>query len=86
MLELYFTQKTAARPFIAPLGIPADRLAILRKAFAAFATDQEFLADAEKSGLEVSPISGEWLDKIIALIASAPPDVTARYAKAFAPQ
>jgi hypothetical protein len=86
VLELYFTQKTAARPFIAPFGMPADRLATLRNVFAAFASDQEFLADAEKSSLEVSPISGAELDKIIALIASAPPEIAARYAKAFAPQ
>lgn len=85
VLELYFTQKTVARPIIAPPSIPADRLATLRSAFAALATDREFLADAEKSSLEVSPISGEEVDKVIALITSAPPDVAARYTKAFTP-
>jgi tripartite-type tricarboxylate transporter receptor subunit TctC len=84
ILKLFFTQKTAARPIIAPPGVPAERLAILRTAFAALAKDKEFLADAEKSNLDVDPMSGEEVDKIVALIASAPPDVVDRYTKAFA--
>ena len=64
--------------------IPADRLKILRAAFAALAQDREFLADAEKSNLDVDPMSGEEVDKIVDLIAAAPPDVVDRYIKAFA--
>jgi hypothetical protein len=84
ILELYFTQKTAARPVIAPPGIPADRLAALRTAFAALAKDRDFLADAEKSNLDIDPMPGEEVDKIVALIAAAPTDVVERYSKAFA--
>src|SRR5207253_825269 len=62
ILQLYFTQKTAARPVIAPPGIPAERLAILRTAFAALASDRDFLADAEKSSLDVDPMPGEEVD------------------------
>jgi len=53
VLELFFTQKTVARPVIAPPGIPAERLASLRAAFAALAKDPEFLkvvAESEKEG------------------------------------
>ena len=84
ILELFFTQKTAARPIIAPPGIPAARLATLRAAFAALAKDRDFLSDAERSNLDVDPTSGEEVDKIVALIAAAPPDVVERYTKAFA--
>jgi tripartite-type tricarboxylate transporter receptor subunit TctC len=84
VLELFFTQKTAARPVIAPPGVPAERIATLRSAFAALAKDREFLADAEKSSLDVDPMSGEEVDKVVALITSAPADVTARYIRAFA--
>ena len=45
VMELYLTQKTVARPVLAPPGVPADRVAALRAAFAALATDQQFLAD-----------------------------------------
>ena len=84
VIELFLTQKKAARPIIAPPGVPAERLAVLRAALASLASDHEFLADAERSGLEVDPISGEAVDKIIALIASTPRDIADRYTKAFA--
>jgi tripartite-type tricarboxylate transporter receptor subunit TctC len=82
IMELYFTQKTAARPVIAPPDIPADRLATLRKAFIALATDQDFLADAEKSKLDVAPISGEAVEKVIAVIAATPPEIAERFTAA----
>jgi tripartite-type tricarboxylate transporter receptor subunit TctC len=84
VIELFLTQKKVARPFIAPPGVPPERVAVLRAAFAALARDREFLADAERSGLEVDPISGEAVDKIVALIASTPLAIADRYAKAFA--
>jgi tripartite-type tricarboxylate transporter receptor subunit TctC len=84
VIELFFTQKTAARPVIAPPGIPPERLATLRSAFAALAKDREFLADAEKSSLDVEPMMGDEVDKIVGLIAAAPADVAERYRAAFA--
>jgi tripartite-type tricarboxylate transporter receptor subunit TctC len=84
VIELFLTQKKVARPIIAPPGVPPERLAMLRNAVAALGKDREFLADVEKSGLEADPISGEAVDKIVALIASTPPDVADRYTRAFA--
>src|SRR5262249_3126327 len=52
IMELFFTQKTIARPVIAPPNLPAERLAALRSAFAALASDREFLGDAQKSNLD----------------------------------
>jgi tripartite-type tricarboxylate transporter receptor subunit TctC len=84
VIELFLTQKKVARPIIAPPGVPAERLAVLRSALAALANDHEFLADAERSGLEADPISGAAVDKVVALIAATPVDIADRYAKAFA--
>jgi tripartite-type tricarboxylate transporter receptor subunit TctC len=84
VMELYFTQKTIARPVVAPPGVPAPQLAALRAAFAALATDQEFLADAERSNLEVAPLSGEAVDKVVALIAGTPAEVAEQFARALA--
>jgi tripartite-type tricarboxylate transporter receptor subunit TctC len=84
VIELYLTQKKVARPIIAPPGVPPERLAALRAAVASLANDREFLADAERSGLEAAPISGAAVDKVVALIASTPREVADRYAKAFA--
>jgi tripartite-type tricarboxylate transporter receptor subunit TctC len=84
VMQLYFTQKTIARPVVAPPGVPAAQLAALRAAFAALATDQEFLTDAERSNLEVAPLSGEAVDRIVALIAGTPADVAEQFARALA--
>jgi ABC-type phosphate/phosphonate transport system substrate-binding protein len=85
VLELHYTQKSAARPFIASPGVPAERIALLRTAFIALAKDAEFLAEAERTKIEVAPISGQEVDKIVALIAATPPDIAERFSKAFAP-
>ena len=85
VMQLFFTQKTIARPVIAPPGLPPERLATLRAAFAALATDREFLDDAEKSKLDVAPIAGEAVDKVVSLIAGTPAEVADRFAKIFAP-
>jgi len=85
VMELHFTQKTAARPVIAPPGVPPARLKLLRSAFIALATDAAFLDDAKKSKLEVAPVAGEEVDQIVALIAATPSDIAERYTKAFGP-
>jgi hypothetical protein len=86
VLELHFTQKTAARPLIAPPSVPAGRIAVLRQAFAALGKDKEFLAEAEAAKLEIDFVPGAEIDKVVALIAATPPDIAERYARAFAPE
>ena len=85
VMELHFTQKTAARPLVTPPEVPAERVALLRKAFEALAQDTEFLAETDKSQMEFGFVPGEEIDKVVAQIVSTPPDIAERYAKAFAP-
>jgi tripartite-type tricarboxylate transporter receptor subunit TctC len=84
VMELYLTQKTVARPIIAPPDIPAERLAALRAGFIALAQDKGFLADAQTAKLEVAPLAGDAVDKVIALIASAAPETAERLGRAIA--
>jgi hypothetical protein len=86
VLELHFTQKTAARPLVTPPEVPVERVAILRKAFEALAKDPEFVAEMEKAKMEFGFVSGPEVDKVVAQIASTPAEIAARYARAFAPQ
>jgi tripartite-type tricarboxylate transporter receptor subunit TctC len=78
VLELYFTQKSMARPVVAPPGIPAERLAILRKAFEALASDAAFLADAERTKQDIEIVSGEKVAQVVAKAAATTPEVAAR--------
>jgi tripartite-type tricarboxylate transporter receptor subunit TctC len=82
VMELYLTQKTLARPLIAPPGIAPERLTALKAGFAALAHDKDFLADARTVGIDVSPLAGEAVDSIIAMISSAPPETAERLGKA----
>src|SRR5262249_23443860 len=81
-MERYLTQKTLARPLTAPPGIAPERLTALKAAFAALAHDNDFLADARTAGIDVSPLAGEAVERIIAMISSAPPETTERLGKA----
>ena len=78
VLELYFTQKTMARPVVAPPGVPPERVAILRKAFEALASDAAFLADAQRTKQDIDIVPGATLDKIVRSIAATTPEVAAR--------
>jgi tripartite-type tricarboxylate transporter receptor subunit TctC len=53
------------RPFLMPPGTPQDMVDMIRKAFDETMKDPAFLADAERSRLEVNPVSGEDMHKII---------------------
>lgn len=85
VMELHFTQKTAARPLVTPPEVPAERVALLRKAFEALAQDAEFLAEMDKAKMEFGFVPGTEIDKVVAQIVSTPTDIAERYAKAFAP-
>jgi hypothetical protein len=80
-LELYFTQKTVARPLVAPPGVPAERMEILLKALVGLGQDNDFLEDAKRSKLEIGILPGEAVQKVIAMIAAAPPEAVEKLVK-----
>jgi tripartite-type tricarboxylate transporter receptor subunit TctC len=66
---------TLSRPVAAPPGTPADRVEILRRAFDATVADADFLADAQRQGLDISPMRGEDVQQIISQILDTPRDI-----------
>lgn len=73
------------RPFAAPPGVPAERIAALRKAFAETVVDPEFLADAKKQKFQVTVTSGEELQTLVDNLFKTP-DKIVQEAKAVMPQ
>jgi tripartite-type tricarboxylate transporter receptor subunit TctC len=69
------------RAILTTPGVPADRLAALRKAFAAMLADETFLATAEKRGMTIDPGTGEELDAITQQTLKLPSDIVAKIAK-----
>jgi hypothetical protein len=66
------------RPFVAPPDLPPDRLKMLRDAFNATMTDAEFVADAQKSNLDLEPEDGEHLAALIRRIYATPKPIVDR--------
>jgi tripartite-type tricarboxylate transporter receptor subunit TctC len=56
VLQFHFGQLLLGRPLAGPPGIPADRLAALRKALFDTMKDPQFLAEATKAGLDIDPV------------------------------
>jgi tripartite-type tricarboxylate transporter receptor subunit TctC len=78
ILKLVFARQVMGRPFLGPPGIPDDRLTALRKAFMDTMKDPEFLAEAEKGKLEITPVSGEDIQKLVTDVYATPKDVAAK--------
>jgi tripartite-type tricarboxylate transporter receptor subunit TctC len=75
VLELILIRQEAGRAFAAPPGVPADRLAALRRAFAATLDDPQFRAEAEKAQLEIEPLTGAEIEKLLATAYGAPKSI-----------
>ena len=86
VLQLYFAQKQVARPVMAPPGVPQERMQILRTVFNAMVKDKEAIADAIRSGVEISATSSDDVAKVMALIAATPPHISDRLADALKPR
>jgi len=75
ILRLILARQVMGRPVLAPPGVPEDRKLALRKAFDATMTDPEFLAEAKKADLEVNPVNGETIDRLLADLYQTPKDI-----------
>src|SRR6202163_335427 len=77
ILKLIFSRQTMGRPFAGPPAIPGDRAQALRKAFDLTMKDPDFLTEAQTRGLEINPVSGHDIEKLIAELYATPRDVVA---------
>lgn len=81
-LSLFLERTNVGRPFIAPPGVPADRLATLRSAFEQVMKDPGLVQEAESSGLHPLYISPDDLQKYVAEAYKASPETVALTKKA----
>jgi len=83
-LELLYSQTDFARPYVVAPGVPPDRVAVLRTAFAATMTDPELVAEAKRIKLDIAWTGGEELQPKLARIYAVPPEIVAGVRKAIA--
>jgi tripartite-type tricarboxylate transporter receptor subunit TctC len=82
LLEVEFTGFEMGRPYFTSEGVPADRVAALRNAFDQAMKDKELLADAVKQQLEVLPMSGQEMQKMLGDVYATPKPLIERLKEA----
>ena len=73
--KAYMSQMEYQRPLTVAPGTPRERLEILRRAFKATFADPEFLAQANKTKLDITYVSGEETERIVAGVLAISPNV-----------
>jgi tripartite-type tricarboxylate transporter receptor subunit TctC len=69
------------RPYVLPPNTPADKVKIIREAFAKTLKDEAMLADAKVNKLDIEPSTAEELDRLAREVISQPPDIVAKMKK-----
>lgn len=80
-IELILAQQIFGRPYVVAPEVPAAAVGALRNAFSATFLDKDFLVDAEKSRIDISPTSGEDVQKLVAQVYAAPANIVERAKK-----
>jgi tripartite-type tricarboxylate transporter receptor subunit TctC len=76
--ELVVSQQVFQRSYIVPPGTPQQQVKILRSAFDATVTDPQFLNDAAKMKLSITPLSGQQVQDLVAKLYAAPRELVER--------
>jgi tripartite-type tricarboxylate transporter receptor subunit TctC len=72
VFEIMSITADIGRPFVTAPGVPADRVAALRKAFEETMVDPEFLADAARVNIEIKLVPGHELETMVKRVLSSP--------------
>ena len=69
---------SVGRPIGVGPGVPPNRVAALRKAFDAMLADPEFIADAKRQRLDIGPMNGATVQRLIEEVLNAPQEIKVR--------
>jgi tripartite-type tricarboxylate transporter receptor subunit TctC len=75
VLEFLFARQVMGRPYLAPPGVPEDRVKALRAAFSMMVKDKAGAADFKKANQELTPVSGEYIQNLVAKFHKTPKPV-----------
>jgi tripartite-type tricarboxylate transporter receptor subunit TctC len=78
ILQLISSPAALGRPFFLPPEVPADRVAALRKAFAATMKDPDYIAEGKRVRLDMNPLSAERVTQLVNATVNAPPGIVAK--------
>ena len=83
MFALYASGSAIGRSVIAPPGLPADRVKTLRDAFQAMVKDPEFVAELQRTNVELEPLPGAEVEQLVIRTLNVPATVRDRAKLAF---
>ena len=83
--ELVVSQQSFERPYFMAQGTPPELTDILRTAFDATMRDPQFVADAQKSGIDVSPLPGAKVQALVQQLYATPKTIVERAKQAIRP-
>jgi tripartite-type tricarboxylate transporter receptor subunit TctC len=75
VLALISSPPALGQPYLAPPGVPRARVDTLRAAFAKTIAEADFIAEAGKAGIDIMPMSGPDVAKIIDEVVNADPEI-----------
>jgi hypothetical protein len=77
-VELVVSQQVFSRPHVVPPETPAAQVGVLRAAYDAVMTDGQFMTEAEKLRLDISPSPGVKLQKLVESVYATAPAIVER--------
>jgi tripartite-type tricarboxylate transporter receptor subunit TctC len=78
LVDIIMSGAALGRPMTTTQDVPAPRLQALRTAFLSVMKDPDFVAETAKLNIEIDPVSGETMQKIVAKVLATPKPVTER--------
>jgi len=81
ILKLIFARQVMGRPYLAPPDLPKERAAALQQAFTDTMKDPDFLAQAKQQKLEINPVSGAEIEKLLQEAYQTPAPIAAKAGK-----
>lgn len=78
MFRLVFARQTMGRPFVLPPGVSKENVALLRRAFMETVKDPSFKTEADKGKLEIEPVDGEDVQRLVEEAYSTPKAIVQR--------
>ena len=81
VMEIMYSGNMFGRPYLLPPGVPQERVDALRKAFSSMVADEQFLAEAAKAQMEISPMNGVELQEVVDKLYAMPPGVIEKLKK-----
>jgi hypothetical protein len=78
VVSALLTENSLGRPYVAPPGVSSERVQLLRRAFMQVLQDPKFLEEASRLNLEIDPLPGEDVEKVVNELSQLPREARER--------